>query len=236
MDIQKFLSEGKSHFLSNLSIDHVIIGYEHKKLKCLLLEVGEKWLLPGGFVKRNEAVDYAVARILKDRTRLENAHTQFLSVFGEEGRQFSAQWKQLLERFGLLWKEDYWINARFVTLAYYSLVNIREVHPQPGFEYGSVSWFDFDDLPDMWMDHKQIVMRARLRLKEDISVHQVSYNLLPDRFTMPELHQLHQTILGEKIDRSRFQKKMLATGIFERLPKLQKEAPGRNPFQYRVRI
>jgi hypothetical protein len=53
---------------------------------------------------------------------------------------------------------------------------------------------------------------------------------------MPELHQLHQTILGEKIDRSRFQKKMLSTGLFERLPKRKKESPGRNPYQYTVKV
>jgi 8-oxo-dGTP diphosphatase len=92
------------------------------------------------------------------------------------------------------------------------------------------------DLPSMWMDHKSIVLEAREKLKEDIKHEHMTYNLLPKEFTMPELHQLHQTILEEKLDRSRFQKRMLSSGIFERLPKLQKETPGSNPFQYRVKI
>ena len=76
---------------------------------------------------------------------------------------------------------------------------------------------------------------ARLSLREDIRHEQITFNLLPDTFTMPELHQLHQTILQEPLDRSRFQKKMLATGLFERLPQRQKDSPGRNPYQYRVK-
>jgi 8-oxo-dGTP diphosphatase len=133
------------------------------------------------------------------------------------------------------WREDYWFNNRFVSLAYYSLVNMDKTHPSVRHFDEAFAWFDFDELPEMWMDHKSIVNTARQRLKEDIPHEQMTYNLLPKKFTMPELHQLHQVILEEKIDRSRFQKKMLATGMFERLPKLEKSTPGRNPYQYRVK-
>lgn len=233
--MQEFLINKDNYFLPNLSLDHVIIGYEDDQLRCLLLQVGKKWLLPGGFVKNDESVDHAAIRILKERTNLVNPYLKFLSVFGDRDRQFANQWKQFLENFGIPWSDDYWINDRFVTLAYYSLVNIKEVHPEAGPGHEKVTWFSFDRLPEMWMDHQSIVMRARIRLKEVIKNEQIAYKLLPERFTMPELHQLHQTILEEKLDRSRFQKKMLASGVFERLPKLYKETPGRNPYQYRVK-
>lgn len=236
MDIQEFLTKGNNYFLPNLSIDHVIIGYKDDRLKCLLLQVGEKWLLPGGFVEKNESVDHAAIRILKERTSLVDPYLKFLAVFGHKDRQFTDQWKQFLEKTGIPWSDDYWVNARFVTLAYYSLVNINEVDPEAGPGHEAVSWFSFDQLPDMWMDHQSIVMHARNQLKDDIKHEQISYNLLPTEFTMPELLQLHQIILEENLDRSRFQKKMLSTGIFERLPERYKETPGRNPFQYRVKI
>lgn len=234
MDIQNFLERGADYFLPNLSVDLVIIGYKDDELKCLLLKIGDKWLLPGGHIRREESVEYAAIRVLKDRTGLGNPHLKFLSVFGDHNRKFTREWKAFFEKSGLAWKDDCWLNSRFVTLAYYSLVNIDETHPTVGGFDESFAWFNFEDLPDMWMDHKSIVQEARNRLKEDIRQEQVSYKLLPDPFTMPELHQLHQTILEEKIDRSRFQKKMLSIGIFERLPKRQKESPGRNPYQYRV--
>lgn len=235
MNLKTFLEQGTDHFLPNLSIDLVIIGYQEKTLKCLLLQIGDKWLLPGGYIRIEESVNNAAKRILKDRTGLEDAHLKFLSVFGDPDRRFTEEWKAFLEKSGLSWRDDYWFNARFVTLAYYSLVNIDQTTPVVGGFDESFAWFNFDELPPMWMDHQSIVLEARNRLKEDLRQELVSYNLLPDRFTMPELHQLHQTILEEKLDRSRFQKKMLSTGLFERLPKRQKKSPGRNPYLYRVK-
>lgn len=235
MDINEFLEKGMEYFLPNLSIDQVIIGYKDGGLRCLLLKIGDKWLLPGGYIGVKESVDVAAKRILKTRTGLEDPHLKFLSIFGDRGRQFSGEWKEFLEKSGLTWKDDYWFNARFVTLAYYSLVDIDQIRPAIGGFDESFAWFNFDDLPNMWMDHSSIVLEARNRLKEDIKQEQVVYNLLPKQFTMPELHQLYQTILEEKLDRSRFQKKILSTGIFKRLPKRKKETPGRNPYEYTVK-
>jgi hypothetical protein len=113
---------------------------------------------------------------------------------------------------------------------------MKEVHPEVGPFLEDIKWFDFDRLPAMWMDHREIIDTARNQLKEDILKEQLSHLLLPSEFTMPELHQLHQHILGQQLDRSRFQKKMLASDFFERLPKRQQQVPGPNPFVYRFRI
>jgi hypothetical protein len=236
MDLRNFLEKGDELYLPNLSIDLVIIGYAERELKCLLLQVGEKWLLPGGYIQREESVDEAVGRILKDRTALEKPHLRFLSVFGDKDRQFSSEIKESIERSGIAWKSDYWLNDRFVTLAYYSLVHIPDMQPAVKNFDEAFAWFPFDALPEMWMDHRAIVRAARKRLKEDIQKDPETYNLLPDPFTMPELHQLHEAILEEKLDRSRFQKKMLSSGLFERLPARKRDAPGRNPYQYRVKV
>ncbi len=235
MDLQSFYTKGDKLFLSNLSIDLVIIGYQQGVLKCLMLKIDDRWLLPGGFIKMEESVDTAVKRVLKERTGLKNPHLKFLSVFGDEKRQFKEEWSAYFKKNNLEWKEDYWINNRFVTLAYYSLVNIEETKPVIGNLDVQMAWFSFEDLPPTWMDHKSILLAARNRLKEDMQQEQLSYNLLPAKFTMPQLHQLHQIILEDKLDRSRFQKKMLSSDLFERLPKLHKESPGRNPYQYKVK-
>lgn len=229
------LEHGSNFFLSNLSTDIVIIGYQEEKLKCLLLKMGDKWLLPGGYIKQDESVDDATFRILFERTHLTDPHLKFLSVFGERDRRFGKEFKIFFEENGFPWKESYWINNRFVSLAYYSLVDIDKTHPQPGELDEAAEWFSLEALPNMWLDHEAIVNKARERLREDIQNEQITYNLLPTEFTMPQLHQLHQTILGEPLDRSRFQKKMLATGLFDRLPKLQKESRGSNPYQYRIK-
>lgn len=235
MDAKEFLEEGDKIFLPNLSIDLVVIGYTNNVLKCLLLKIGDKWLLPGGYIRFDQSVDEAAQYILKFRTGLENSHLKFLDVFGDKNRKFQNVFKDFFERMGLEWRKDYWFNNRYVSLAYYSLVDIDKTHPKAEHFDEAFEWFDFDDLPEMWMDHKSIVKKARERLKEDIRQEHTTYNLLPKEFTMPELYKLHQIILKEKIDRSRFQKKMLSTGLFERMPELQKSTPGRNPYRYRVK-
>jgi ADP-ribose pyrophosphatase YjhB (NUDIX family) len=235
MDVQQFIELGADCYLPNLSIDLVIIGYEDNKLQCLLLKIGEKWLLPGGYIGREESVDSAAVRILKERTGLNDPHLKFLAVFGDSHRQFTDEWKEYLEKKGLGLSSDSWLNARFVSLAYYSLVDIGNTFPAVHNFDEAFGWFNFNDLPNMWMDHQSIVLEARNRLKQDIKHEEITFKLLPAHFTMPELHQLHETILETKLDRSRFQKKMLSTEMFERLPKRLQESPGSNPYQYRVK-
>ena len=235
MDYRDVLKHGDEFYLPNLSIDIVIIGYEVGALKCLLLKLHDKWILPGGYIGRTESVADSAMRILRDRTGLQDAHLKFLEVFGKKDRQFGSDNADYFKESGLEWQENSWVTNRFVTLAYYSLVDIRETNPVIANFDEAFGWFRFDALPEMWMDHASIVHTARNRLKEDIKHEHMTFELLPEEFTMPELHQLHQVILEEKIDRSRFQKKMLSTDLFERLPKKQRDTPGRNPYQYRVK-
>ena len=235
MDYREFLERGGDYFLKNLSIDLVIIGYQDHQLKCLLLQIGEKWILPGGYIGKKESVTGAAVRIMKQRTGLEDPHLNFLSVFGDADRQFREEWKEFIQASGQPWKESYWFNTRFVSLAYYSLVNVLDTYPVPGEFDQAVAWFPFEELPELWMDHRDIIRQARNRLMEDVKHHHLTHELLPSPFTMPELHRLHQAILREKIDRSRFQKKMIASGVYKRLPRRRMETPGRNPYQYMLK-
>ncbi|HAP64773.1 MAG TPA: hypothetical protein DCR93_36575 [Cytophagales bacterium] len=235
MKVKDILARGNDYYLPNLSVDMVIIGYREQQLHCLLLKMGQRWMLPGGYVGQDESVNQTVERVLKERTGLNQPHLKFLSVFGESDRKFDQEFKAFFKDRNLDWREDLWINIRFVTLAYYSLVNINTTHPTLGELDDAIDWHPMDALPEMWLDHATIAQTARNRLKRDIQHELVTYRLLPDAFTMPQLHQLHQVILEEPLDRSRFQKKMLASAVFERLPQLKQETPGRNPYQYRIK-
>ena len=98
MDIKEIIEQGNNSFLPNLSIDIVIIGYKGNVLKCLLLKVGEKWLLPGGYIRFDQSVDEAAQDILKQRTGLENPYLKFLAVFGDKNRQFKNVMKVVSKR------------------------------------------------------------------------------------------------------------------------------------------
>ena len=238
MFMKKITEFQTANYIPQLSVDIVILGYEDEVIKCLLLRVKDKWMLPGGYIEQKQSVQAAAANVLELRTGLKNQHLRFLSVFGAENRHFENENQFFLENAQLnkIKIDDIsWFEKRFVTLSHYALVDIQKTHPQVSFFDEEWQWFDLDNLPRMWMDHHDIVQTARERLKEDIQHEPVAYNLLPEPFTMPALHQLHQVILGTSVDRSRFQKSMLALDKFERLPKLKKDSPGRSPFLYRAR-
>lgn len=223
------------HYLPNISVDTVIIGYDEGKLKCLLLRIGEKWMLPGGYVGRSESVEDAANRVLQERTHLIDAHLKFLSVAGRGDRTFDDDWKALFSQLNVPYDATSWVTDRFVSLVYYSLVHLPSVNPQAGEMDAEVAWFAMDELPAMWMDHASIVAKTRESLRKDVKLDQIAHHLLAPEFTMPNLHEVHQHILGAEIDRSRFQKKMLSLELFERLHKDQVKTPGRNPYLYRVK-
>ncbi|WP_165395285.1 NUDIX hydrolase [Flagellimonas allohymeniacidonis] len=233
--MDEFLERGEELFLPNLSLDIAIMGFQEGELKILLLEFEGKWTLPGGYVGREESTDYAAVRVLEERTGLKRSYLKLFQVFGNKDRSFTNEFEKIATKAGLPWHKDLWINQRFVSLAYYALVDIEKTNPTGGEWQQAFGWHNLKQLPPMWMDHGDIAEAAMKQLQRDITLEQISFNLLPEEFTMPELHQLHETILDKKLERSRFQKKMLSLGIFERLPKPKADAPRRKPYLYRVK-
>ena len=231
MNLKDFFEEGDKYFLPNLSIDIVLMGYDGQ-LKCLLMKNNSRWNIPGGYIGRNESVDEASKRILKDLTGVQLDNLRLLSVFGDTKRNFGDQFKGLAKEHGIQWDPNSWLNSRFVSIGYYALVNINDVIIKGNDFYDEIGWIEIEDLVDMNLDHKEIIHSAVSRLRADINDGRTCHELLPNQFTMPDLHQLHQIILQKEIDRSRFQKKMIGSGKFHRLPQSKTPSPGRNPYSY----
>lgn len=235
MNVQEIIQNGASYFLPNLSIDTVVLTYHQGEIKCLLLRIGEKWLLPGGYIKRDEDVEQAFESIIKNRTGLDCVHHKFLKVFGKSDRKFGEVLEQFFVSKGVRFEADSWMNERFVSLAYYALVPYASTQPEISEFDEEYKWFSLSDLPPMWMDHMLITREALDKLRKDVQTEYNAHHLLGNRFTMPELHKLQELILGEQIDRSRFQKKMLSLDRFERLPKVKTQSAGRSPFEYKLK-
>lgn len=230
------IEEGSNLFLPHLSVDSVIFGYEERQLKVLLIEIAEdKWMLPGGYVLREESVDTAAIRVLQERTGLEQVYLKQFHTFGKPQRSFANEIEILFRSYGLPWREDLWINQRFVSIGYYALVYMAEVAPVPGMFAREIGWFSIDDLPELLLDHSEIIEKARMEFLEDLKASPIAYHLLPEKFTMPELHRVYETVFQKKMDRSRFQKKMFEYNIFQRLEERREGVPHRRPYLYRAK-
>ena len=235
-EILDMLHRGGELFLPGLSVDNVIFGYQDNTLQVLLLEVSDgKWMLPGGFIFKNESIDDAAARVLQERTGLSGVYLKQFYTFGDPKRSITKEIERLFEQMNFPWSQDLWINQRFASVGYYSLVHMAEAHPTAGMFSKQFGWFNIDVLPRLLLDHSEIIKTALTQFQSDLQVYPHAFHLLPVKFTMPELHKLFETIYSKKMDRSRFQKKMLGYEVFERLEERREGVPHKRPFLYRHR-
>lgn len=216
--------------IPQLSLDCVIFGFHEGMLKCLLLKWKgtQEWSLPGGLILQTESVDGAATRVLKERTGLGEIFLNQFHTFGKVKRYDKKLLEQKLKHIidVHIWSE------RAISIGYYALVNFSAVSPNPDQFTDECVWWELKDLPDLLFDHREIIDKALQSLRRELSYQPVGYNLLPKKFTMPELMRLYEAILDRKIDPRNFQKKILKSGIVDRLDEVKKGVAHKSPYLY----
>jgi len=225
--VEDFLKKGESIYLRHLSVDCVIFGFHENELKVLLLQLNEgPWCLAGGFVKKEESIDDAAIRVLLERTGLKNIFLKQFHAFGEPNRE-KNKGKYRYASHGS------WLMERFVSIGYYALVEFSKVDPRPDVFSKDCRWVDITSVPKLIFDHNLILTKALESLRLSLNDHPIGYNLLPEKFTMPELQRVYETILGTSLDRRNFQKKMLGMEILQRLKDRKTGGAHKAPYLYR---
>lgn len=224
-------------FLPHIAFDSVIFGFSKGKLKILLMEYHDTgWLaLPGGFVGKNEDLDEAAKRGLKERTGLDNIYLEQFYTFGNMGRFRPEVMQTILAANGFFLDPDHWMLDRFISVSYFALIDLEKVILTPDELSDSIAWYEIENLPDLILDHSAIVAKALQTLRENLERKLIGGNLLPERFTMNELQQVYEAIFGQKIRRTTFQRKMLGQNILERHEKLYSGKSHKAPYLYSFR-
>lgn len=222
-----------SDFLPHIAYDSVVFGFSGEKLKILLMEYHKTgWFaLPGGFVGINESLDDAVQRGLKERTGLDEVYLEQFYTFGSMERIKPEVMIKIMEPFGYD-NKDQWLFDRFITVGYYALINYEAVEPKPDKLSDSIGWYEVDKLPELILDHTFIVQKALNHLRTHLDQKLLSVNLLPELFTMKDLQQVYEAILGEELNRANFQRKILSLDILERHEKLFSGGSHKAPYLY----
>jgi len=190
-----------------VTTDCVIFGFDGNYLKILLVKRGVDpyagcWALPGGFLKPDETVEECAARELREETNLQT---------------------ELLQPFGVFSKPDRDPRERVMTIPFLALVKYSP-NVKGGDDAREARWFDIDAMPELAFDHKEIFKKAIQQLQRIIHFEPIGFDLLEEKFTMPELQKLYQAILNVEFDRRNFQRKMLNSGIL--IPLDEKENRG----------
>jgi len=200
-----------------VSVDCVLFGYEDKQLKVLLIQSDLKefeglYSLLGDLVKPDEDLDDAPYRVLGERTGFQDVYLEQVHTFGSINRHPSG---------------------RVITTAYYSLVDIN--HHQLRLTDNELHWHTVKDIDRMAFDHKTILNTCLCRLREQVMEHPIVFNLLPEKFSLRELQDLYEAILGVELDRRNFRKRITLKNWLVDLNEMEVDVPHRPGKLYKLR-
>jgi 8-oxo-dGTP diphosphatase len=232
--LSELLNKPEAHFLPSVSIDNVIFGFHDNELKVLLLQskASGDWSLPGGYVYKDEDVEDAAVRTLKNRTNLQDIFLQQFHIFGSTSRTNLDLLKDTFKTLVPDLPTDSWFLQRFISVGYYALVAFEKVIPQADELSSACSWHDLNNLPNLILDHSAIIEKALQALRLNLNYQPIGYSLLPKEFTLGNLQVIYETILGKKLDRANFNRKVLSYGVLEKRDKLYSGAAHKAPFLY----
>jgi 8-oxo-dGTP diphosphatase len=224
--IGEYFKEGTEAFLSHVSINNVVFGYDHPCLKVLVQRISgyDFWMLPGGFIKYKENLDDAVYRNLK-MSGIEDVFLRQIGTFGDAFR-ITGNHDIKADTDSRFTEVMRWASRRFVTVAYYGLVKYHQTKIVSGALSSECAWIDVNKLEKMGVDHATIVSATRKMLVTELQNYPVASRLLPDTFTLNELRGLYESILNRNIDRGTFRRKILSQGIVEKVD-IRKDIKGR---------
>jgi 8-oxo-dGTP diphosphatase len=204
-----FLSENnipfQDFFHFGLSADCAVFGYHNGEVRVLLIERDAEpfkglWALPGDLVGLHEDLDEAAEKILKNLTGLEN-------IFMEQFHSFATV--------------DRHPAGRVTTVGYYSLVKSDNHEPAASSWAKSTQWFNINNLPKLAFDHECILDKGIRTLQRRVLYRPVGFELLPEKFTLAELQDLYEALLGTSFDKPNFRKKILSMDLLVQLKEVQ---------------
>ena len=202
-----------------VTVDVVIFSLRDSDLKVLLIRRAAppfkgKWAIPGGYVHPDEALDEAAQRELEEETGLPDVYLEQLYTFGAPKRD---------------------PRGRVITVAYFALVS-DDVTVRAGDDAAEAAWHSVHDLPDLAFDHDEILSYALQRLRYKLEYTAVGFELLPNEFTLTELQAAYEIVLGEKLDKRNFRRRILEAGILAETSKYREgEGQGRPAQLYRYK-
>jgi len=199
-----------------VAVDCIIFGFEKGKLKLLVFNrqidpfKGRASLI-GSFIKMGEGVDEAADRILKEFTGLENVYMKQLQTYGSVDRD---------------------PGYRCISIAQYALMHITQGIKKTVEEKGA-QWYDIDQLPELILDHNEMIADAKERIQKIARYSPIGFELLPKKFTIPQLQALYEAIYMRKLDARNFRKKILTFDVIIKLDEKDKSGSKKGAFLYK---
>lgn len=200
-----------------VAVDCIIFGFDGHDVKLLLIKRSfepekDRWSLMGGFVQPEESFESAAQRVLKELTGLDDVYLEQLHAFGDPFRD---------------------PQERTASIAYFSLIDIHKYEKQISNEFHA-EWFSLKKIPSLIFDHVPMIEMAKEKLRYKAAFHPVLFELLPEKFTLPQLQNLYEGVYDSLMDKRNFSRKVLSTGLLIKQNNKEKESSKRGAFYYKL--
>ncbi len=199
-----------------VSVDCIVFGFDGCQLEVLIgkrkMDPGRGlWSLYGGFVNSDENIDQAAQRVLFELTGLDHMYMKQAGTYGAIDRD---------------------PGERVISVAYCALINVKDYDDKRRQQYG-LEWVQLEKLPRMYSDHNKMVEDAVKLLRQRIKTEPLSFNLLPDLFTLTQLQHVYEAILEHEIDKRNFRKRIKQIDVIEKTEHIDKMSSKRGAALYR---
>ncbi len=198
------------------AVDCIIFGFDGERLKALIIKRGfepekGKWSLVGGFLHRDESLNQAAQRILSYYTGLDHIYMEQVATYSEVDRD---------------------PGERTISTAFYALIDIREYSEQLHTTYDA-QWVSICELPSLIFDHNIMVNEALRKLRVRANSKPIGFELLPEKFTMPQLQKLYEAIWDRSLDKRNFINKINSFKLLIKLDEKDFSSSRKGAFLYK---
>ncbi len=199
-----------------VATDCLIFGFDEGQLKLLVFRrrveprKGE-WSLIGSFVNLDEDVEEAAKRVLAEITGLENVFMEQLGAYGAAERD---------------------PGYRTISIVQYALIRINDYDKKLVESHGA-HWFDINEVPGLVLDHDKMLADGLEKLRRKARYQPIGFELLPEKFTIPQLQKLYEVIYQKELDGRNFRKKLLSLNVLIKLDEKDKSSSRRGAFLYK---
>jgi len=200
-----------------VAVDCIVFGFDGEHLKILLIKRGfepekDKWSLMGGFVSPAESLDGAANRVLTQLTGLEGVYLEQIQAYGNPFRDPIE---------------------RTLSVTYFALIDIHKYETQINDQYHA-EWFLLKDAPPLIFDHDEMVETAKKKIRYKAALHPILFELLPKKFTIPQLQNLYEDVYNTQIDNRNFIRKLTATKLLIKLTEKDKSGSKKGAFYFKL--
>lgn len=199
-----------------VSVDCIILGFRDNDIHVLVINrkfeplKGERSLM-GGFVHEKENLNDTVARVVSEYTGIDNVYMEQVGAYGDVKRD---------------------IGERVISIVYYALIDLHLFDERLEKRHNA-EWVNINNVGKLILDHNLFLHDTLELLRRRTATRPIGFNLLPEKFTLPQLQSLYEAIYQHPLDKRNFRKKVAEMDILEKLDEKDKSSSKRGAYYYR---